>query len=207
MLIQRLILIALYTLFFFSWGRLIQWVESKWSPLKDQFVTLYFASVFAIAFCFVDFPYYDFTRLEWIGIGGGFIALLFDLFNRENKWSIPYEYGWPVLCGPATFLAHTELVGFTKIMVIFWVFFGVVLLFVFSKIKSLQLKLGITLVSAIASYTMGSDIFLSIVMVAGLLNLLVLDRKFDQQVRNTETPLLNYLTVYLIIGFVYRLTL
>ncbi|MFZ4785906.1 MAG: hypothetical protein ACOYLH_10535, partial [Flavobacteriales bacterium] len=138
---------------------------------------------------------------------GGVTALFFDLFNRENKWSIPFEYGWPVLCGPAVFLAHTELVGFTKMMVIFWVFLGVVLLFLFSKIKSLQLKLGIALVSAIGAYTVGSDIFLSIVMVAGLLNLFVLDRKVALHMKNTEMPMLNYLTVYLIIGLIYRLTL
>lgn len=207
MLIQRLILIALYTLFFFAWGRLLRWIESKWSLLQDQFITLYFASVFGIAFCFVDFPYYDFTRSEVIGIVGGSIALIFDLFNRENKWSIPFEYGWPVFCGPATFLAHTELVGFSKMMVIFWVFAGIVLLLVFSKIKSLQFKLWMALAAAIAAYTAGSDIFLSIVMVAGLLNLLVLDKRIDQRVRNNESPLLNYLTVYLIIGFIYRLTL
>jgi hypothetical protein len=207
MLIQRVVLIALYTLFFFAWGRLLRWIESKWSLLQDQFITLYFATIFGIAFCFVDFPYYDFTRLEIIGIVGGSIALIFDLFNRENKWSIPNEYGWPVLCGPATFLAHTELVGFSKMMVIFWVFAGIVLLFVCSKIKSLQFKLWMALAAAIAAYTAGSDIFLSIVMVAGLLNLLVLDKRIDQRVRNNETPLLNYLTVYLIIGFIYRLTL
>jgi hypothetical protein len=63
------------------------------------------------------------------------------------------------------------------------------------------------LAAAIAAYTAGSDIFLSIVMVAGLLNLLVLDKRIDQRVRNNETPLLNYLTVYLIIGIIYRLTL
>lgn len=207
MLIQRLILIALYTLFFFAWARLLRWIESKWSLLQDQFITLYFATIFGVAFCFVDFPYYDFTRSEVIGIVGGSIALIFDLFNRENKWSIPFEYGWPILCGPATFLAHTELLGFTKIMDIFWVFGGIVLLLVFSKIKSLQFKFWMALAAAIAAYTAGSDIFLSIVMVAGLLNLLVLDKRIDQRVRNNETPLLNYLTVYLIIGIIYRLTL
>lgn len=207
MLIQRLILIALYTLFFFAWGRVLRWLGNKWAPFESYNASVYMFSVFAIAFLFVDFPYYDFTRNEWIGITGGVIALLFEVLANDKRISIPFEYGWPVLCGPMAFLAHGDPANFSMVGVILFVFAAIVMLLILSKVKSLQWQLWIALVAAVMAFSFSSSIFLSIVLMGALFNILVLDKTHSFQARNNEMPMLNFLTVYLIIGIIYRLTL
>jgi hypothetical protein len=193
MLIGKIILVAIYALVFYALLFALRKLSKKYNwhaPIVDA---SFFFFAFATAVLQKDAPYFSFTNAEILFGIGGVVAFSLGTFLSEKAIK---SSGFVL----KLILADFACLSFSNFQIsspFYWTFV-VAPIFMFlldSKLAS-KFTLISTFVLALASFFMGPEIFLGIVLLAAILAFLISNK------RNTSNLLLVYVQVFLLLNVV-----
>ncbi|MFM1998445.1 MAG: hypothetical protein RL204_392 [Bacteroidota bacterium] len=187
----RIILIAIYALVFYGIAFALNRLARKLNWKEETFVSIYFFLAFATAVLQKDAPYFSFNNAEILFGLGGVVAFSLGTFLSEKAQK---SSGFVL----KLILADMACLSFTNFQIsspFIWAFvISPIFMFLLDSKLASRYTLGSTLILALFSVFIGTEIFLGIVFLAAILAFLIYHR------RNSSSLLLVYVQVFLLLN-------
>jgi hypothetical protein len=187
----RIILIAIYALVFYGIAFGLKWLARKFDWKEETFVGTYFFLAFATAVLQKDAPYFSFNNAEILfGIGGAVAFSLGTFLSEKAQKSSGFIL--------KLILADIVCLSFTNFQIstpFIWAFVvSPIFIFLLDSKFASKFALWSTLILALFSVFIGTEIFLGIVFLAAILAFLIYYK------RNSSSLLLVYVQVFLLLN-------